>query len=182
MELLAAHDSQSRMARDLPASNPAPGLLTYFTPSGIAVHDRAQGTTLLDLTLSGVGREAAVAPTVAGRLSSHGSRIEIRRPGLVEWYVESVAGLEHGFTLVSRPWGAGALVLELSCRGATASLRESELEFATPTGRRLSYGRLTATDARGRVLETHFEIVSGQAVQLRVDDSGANYPIQIARS
>jgi hypothetical protein len=179
----ATRESLARPAAlDLTAFNPAPRLLTYFKPSGIAVRDRVDGTELLDLTLSGVGREQAVAPMTAGNLSSRGSRIEIQRPGLVEWYVDSAAGLEQGFTVLRRPRGAGELVLELSYRGAAASLRESGLEFATPTGRRLSYGRLTAMDAQGRVLETRFEIVSAQAVQLRVDDGGANYPIVIVRS
>lgn len=171
-----------RAERALAASNSAPRLLTYFKPSGIAVHDRKDGTELLDLALSGVGREQSLAPITAGSLSSRGSRIEIQRPGLVEWYVDSAAGLEQGFTVVRRPRGAGELVLELSCRGAAASLRDSGLEFATPTGRRLSYGTLTAVDARGRVLETRFEVVSAQAVRLRVDDDGANYPIEIVRS
>jgi hypothetical protein len=153
-----------------------------FHPSGIAVRDRVAGTESLDLTLSGVGREAAVAPVIAGSLSSRGPRIEIKRPGLVEWYVDSARGLEQGFTQLSRPRGAGEVVLELSYRGAAASLSELGLEFATPAGRRLSYGRLTAMDAQGRVLDTRFEIAPGQTVQIRVDDGGADYPIVIVRT
>jgi hypothetical protein len=91
-------------AGELQAPNRAHALRTVFTPEGIRVRDRdAAGGELLALQLSGVGRGAALAPVTQGAVTSDGARVEIARPGVVEWFENSPAGLEQGFTLERRP-------------------------------------------------------------------------------
>jgi hypothetical protein len=169
----------SENGRALQARNPAHRLRTYFTSSGISVHDRFAGDQLIDLRLSGIGRGEALTAVADGEVVSEGTRVEIRRPGIVEWYVNSPAGPEHGFTVPAPPEGEGKLGLELALRGATPSVRGDALIFTTPTGRNLSYGSLTAVGARRRHLSSRFEVLPTGAVRVSVDDEGAVYPVVI---
>jgi hypothetical protein len=172
----------SENGQGLQAPNRAHDLRTYFDPNGIRVYDRtaAESRELLRLSLAGVGRgEAITAAPFGDQVVAHESRVEIRRPGIVEWFENSPAGLEQGFTLDARPAGEGPLALVLSLRGATASRRADALVIRSDGGRELSYGRLSALDARGRSLPSHFELASATAVRLSVDDRGATYPVVI---
>ena len=140
---LEYHASRSRVG--LQAPNRAQNLRTYFEASGIRIHDRTAQSApeLLSLSLSGMGRGDGLAEIEPGEVISTGARVEIRRAGLVEWYLNSSSGLEQGFTLAERPTGEGPLVLELELRGATAAPGDGALTFASASGRRLHYGGRT---------------------------------------
>jgi hypothetical protein len=171
--------SQSR--RGLQAPNRAQNLRTYFEPSGIRVHDRtaAGSPELLSLELAAIGRGEDLSPVAPGDLASEGARVEIRRPGLVEWYENSPAGLEQGFTLAERPKGEGLLALELTVERARASLSGEGAVLATPTGRRLAYTRLAALDAAGRELTARLEVPDAGRLRIVLDDGDARYPVTI---
>jgi hypothetical protein len=163
----------------LQAPNRVHRLRTYFTPNGIAVEDRHASAKLFELELAGFGRGARLQPVAAGSVASDGARVEIRRPGLIEWYENSTAGLEQGFTLETPPAGEGVLSLELRLRGASASAHGEDLVFATSAGRHLSYAKFVAKDAHGRPLPARFELASAQRIRLVVDDVAAAYPIDL---
>jgi len=165
----------------LQAPNRAHNLRTYFSPTGIRVHDRvhAGSPELLSLNLAGIGRGETPAPVQPGEVTSDGARVEIKRPGTIEWYQNSPAGLEHGVTLTKRPAGEGPLVVEHLVRGARASLSGEEVRFTTPTGRQLSYAKLAAFDARGHVLDAHIALPEPSRLQWVVNDANAVYPIVI---
>jgi hypothetical protein len=165
----------------LQAPNRAHGLRTWFEPTGIRVHARtaAGSPALVALRLAGVGRADSLAAVAAGQVTSAESRVEIRRPNLVEWYVNAPAGLEQGFTLDERPRGEGALVFELAVSQARASLRGDVVVLATEAGRRLRYGALAARDASGRELAARFEVAAADRIRLVVDDAGAAYPVVV---
>jgi len=170
----------SRNAQGLQAPNRAHGLRTYFSGSGIQVQTRdAASRDLAQLKLHGVGREGGLAPVPEGIVSGRGARVEIRRPGLLEWYENSPQGLEQGFTLLRRPEGEGALVLELDVGAASASLRGGQVWLTAPTGRRLAYGKLAVTDAGGRALSARLELASAGRVRILVKDAEAAYPVVI---
>ncbi|MBW2542445.1 MAG: FG-GAP repeat protein [Deltaproteobacteria bacterium] len=165
----------------LQAPNREHNLRTYFGPTGIRVHDRTRSDApeLLELNLVGVGRGETPARIGPGEVTSEGGRVEIVRPGLIEWYENSPAGLEQGVTLMEQPAGEGPLVVELLVRGARASLGDAQVTFATPTGRKLNYAKLVVLDARGRTLDSHFEVPEHSRLRLVVDDDGAAYPVVI---
>jgi hypothetical protein len=165
----------------LQAPNRAHNLRTYFAPTGIRVHDRTRSGSpeLLALNVAGVGRGETLARIGPGEVTSDGARVEIKRPGLIEWYENSPAGLEQGVTLSERPAGDGPLVVELLVRGAHASLRGERVSFETSTGRQLSYAKLAALDARGQALEAHFELPERSRLRLVVADDEAVYPLVI---
>jgi hypothetical protein len=171
----------SRNRMGLQAPNRAHNLRTYFDGSGIRVHDRtaAGSPELLSLGLAGIGRGQRLAAVEPGEVSSEGARVEIHRPGLVEWYANSPEGLEQGFAVAERPEGEGALVLELGVKGAQASLRGERVIFDTGPGRRLSYARLAAVDAEGRALAARIAVPEASRVRLVVEDGEAVYPLEI---
>ena len=169
---------------DRQAPNRVHDLRTYFDPTGIRVHDRtAKGSPeLLLLSLAGVGRGESLANVAPGEVVvAEPNRVEIRRAGLVEWYENSSAGLEQGFTLAERPDGEGQLAVEVALAGARASLLGDAVVFETDSPRRkLRYGELVVVDAGDRKLAAHFELRGeGSRVRIVVDDDAAAYPIVI---
>jgi hypothetical protein len=171
----------SENGEGLQAPNRRHNLRTYFEPSGIRVHDRsaAGSPELLGLSLVGLGRGEVLVPVAPGELTSDGARVEIHRPELVEWYENTPAGLEQGFTLSKRPDGKGTLALELAVAHASASLCGEKVILATSAGRRLAYGKLEVIDASGTSVAAHFEVPNPGRVQLIVADAGARYPLTI---
>ena len=179
--LAAAEYNPSRNAKGLQAPNRAHNLRAYFGSKGIRLYDRTAvgGPELAGLSLVGTGRGAALAPVAAGTVAQVGKRVEIRRPGIVEWYENTPRGLEQGFTLAARVKGHGSLVLELSVEHARARLNGKSIELATDSGRQLRYGKLIAKDATGRILASRLEAPSPDRLRLVVDDTGASYPVVI---
>jgi hypothetical protein len=168
-------------AEGLQAPNRAHDLRTYFDPAGIRVVGRsADGAPeLLSLRLAGVGRGLRSRAVAPGTLRVEGARVELHRPGLVEWYVNSRDGLEHGFDLAERLPGQAPLRLELRLLRARAALTGRRISIETDAGRRLFYGKLAVFDARGAALPAHFEVPEPQRVSIVVDDRRARYPITI---
>jgi hypothetical protein len=163
------------------APNRAHSLRCYFDATGVRIHDRTgNASPLVQLSLIRLGRAGRLAALAPGADAvAHGERVEIRRPGIVEWYVNSPAGLEQGFTLSQRPKGEGELVLELAVAGARASQRGDAIAFQTAAGRTLDYGALTAVDAAGRKLAARFELARADRLRIAVDDRNALYPVAI---
>src|SRR5882672_1698152 len=95
-EQIAAREYRASANGDvLQAPNRAHNLRTYFANTGIRVHDRtASGSPeLLQMSLVGLGRGDSLAAVEPGESPvALDSRVEIRRPGLVEWYINSKAG------------------------------------------------------------------------------------------
>ncbi|MBL8804096.1 MAG: hypothetical protein JNN27_18980 [Planctomycetes bacterium] len=102
---------------------------------------------------------------------------------LTEWYVNDQRGLEHGFTLDSRPSGAlGELALELSIRGdlrPIVSHNGRDVRFVDASGGAvLTYAGLTVFDAERTPLTAGWSLV-GERLLLRVADQNACYPLTI---
>jgi hypothetical protein len=175
-EYAASHNREG-----LQAPNRAQAFRTYFRPTGIEIVDRVALTSpeLVRVELWGVGRGEALERVGSGEVASGAERVEIRRPGLVEWYVNTAGGLEQGFTFEARPAGAEPLVLELALGGAEARLDGQELRIAAATGRELRYGGLRAVDSRGTLLPAHLAAASPTRIRLVVDDTAAAYPLTI---
>jgi trimeric autotransporter adhesin len=161
------------------ARNPRQRLRADFSRAGVSVRS---GQALLGLRLSGYGYGdslrgfAAVAPTASANrvLYHHGS--------LNEWYANGPLGLEQGFTLAARPAGerVGSLTLALSLSGNARGVLSGGSGGVTFSyrGSSLSYRGLVATDAHGRTLPAWLEL-HGRELLLRVDDTGARYPLRV---
>ena len=176
----------SETSEGLQAPNREHGLRSYFGPMGVRLHDRtAVGSPrLLGLELARIGRGEVVVPVAPGEVAHREGRVEITREklGVVEWFENTEAGLEQGFTLeypLAESAFGGALVLELAISGAKAALRGEHVLLATGVGRTLEYGKLVTEDANGRRLASHFEVPESDRILLVVDDRDASYPIVI---
>ena len=171
------------------APNRAQNLRTYFTPAGIRLVRRTESVPSWQwsLCLTGYGRRGQVNPVVQADLVVSENRIEYRRGGVVEWYVNDEKGIEQGFTLAGPPESDGEkskskIVLEMTVAGELEARMSKDggiLTFVTAKGEEvLNYGALTAKDDVGRELPSRISL-SGDRITLEIDASGARYPVTI---
>ena len=179
---------------DLPAAYHAPNrahnLRTYFSPTGIRAIPRIEGRTYweFDLRLIGYGYEGAVQPVASASLTAQGNRVEYRRAGLKEWYVNDEQGLEQGFDITAPPVrsrerdGTEYLVLELELTGdLSPSLADGgrTIELATEGGLPvLRYGGLSVEDAAGSPLPAYL-VLGPSKISILIDDRTAIYPVVV---
>ncbi len=165
--------------KGLQAPNRAHGLRTYFDATGARVVDREDDATgLARLRTVGVGRDE-LRPVSPGEVVADGSRVEVRRPGLVEWYENSERGLEQGWTIAEPPDGDGPLAIEVDFGDATVRVDANIATVVSPNRGRLDYGGLAASDAGGSTLAVRMESVSSSRVRIVVVDADARYPLTV---
>ena len=126
------------------------------------------------MKLRSVGYGERLIGVSAARLTTSGSRIEYRRSlvgndsaagAITEWYVNTAAGLEQGFTLESAPGERRdgerlrvVLALEGDLRAQAVDDGQA-LEFKDDAGQRvLRYDHLVVRDAGGRELEARMAV------------------------
>ena len=162
------------------ATNPAQFLSSSFSSSGVSV---SSGATRVALSLRGVGYGSSLTAVSDVAPSVHGNRVLYARAGLSEWYVNGPLGLEQGFTVPAPPAAhrAGPLTLSMALSGnARASLAPDlqSITFSHAGAPSLGYSGLLATDARGHRLHSWLGLDGGRLL-LRVDTSGARFPLRI---
>jgi hypothetical protein len=129
----------------------------------------------------GYGEALHELPCAPPRASAN--RVEYDRGSLIEWYVNTPLGIEQGFTVAKRPsvHAAGPLTVALTLSGALTPELDKEartLKLSSNGTAKIRYSGLTAVDAAGRHLRSWLEL-AGRELRLRVDDSGAQYPVTI---
>jgi hypothetical protein len=170
----------SNSADALQAPNRRHDFRTWFERDGIRVVERgAMARELVSLRLAGIGRGAALHSLGEGELSNAGSRVELRREGVVEWFSNSPAGLEHGFEIAEAPKGDGALAIELRVADARALLDGAAVKLRSESGRELRYANLAVVDATGRALASRFSVPDAARIRMEIADAGATYPIMV---
>ena len=129
-----------------------------------------------------MGRGAKLEALAPARPKATANRIDYQRTALTEWYVNGPLGLEQGFTFESPPGHATGevLTLALDLGGELGASPASEgMTFLRPDGTAaFCYRGLAAWDASGRTLPAWWQQV-GKEIRLRVDDTGADYPLTI---
>ncbi|MBL8694734.1 MAG: integrin [Planctomycetes bacterium] len=116
---------------------------------------------------------------------STGGRVSREWDGrITEWYINDTRGLEHGYTVASRPMEAREpLTLDLSIRGGLRPMVSGDGRHVVFTdaqgGSILHYNNLTVLDASGATVPARWYPLGDQALRLRVDDSVASYPLTI---
>jgi len=179
-------ERKARTVTTYVASSRAQGMRFSFTSSGVLVCGASSGEPWnlgMSLKSWGYGNEArSVRPA---RLAVSGDRIEYRRGPLTEWYSNSRAGLEQGFTVRARPAAGrrnGTLRLGLTLSGDLVPLLAGEggsLLLVRAGGNRvLRFAGLTAFDATGRSLPSRMELRERE-LALLVDDTAALYPVTV---
>jgi len=172
-------------------SNPANAFRATFTPSETRVassgggHDRE-----LVIKLIGCGYGSSLQTAPDGTLGANQNRVENRRGGLVEWFVNTAEGIEHGFDLAAPPSisragsraGDEALRVRMEIGGDWRPRLDAARQTVTFIGASgdaaLTYNKLRVYDARKREAPAHFEI-EGNRLAIVVDDRAAEYPLTI---
>ena len=155
-------------------------LRASFARSGLAV---SSGALHVGLALRAAGFGATLRPLAPVAPRASANRVTYAHAGLQQWYLNGPAGLEQGFTLARAPSGTqakGPLTLAIALSGdARASLRAGGQAIELAHGRSsLRYGGLEVSDANGRALRSWLALAGGE-VLLRVDATGARYPLRI---
>ena len=170
------------------APNRAQELRSRVDRDGLEVFAREIGASgagapwKLRIGTAAFGRAGDVWPVENRAVSVDGERAELDHGDLTEWFVNDERGIEHGWTIARRPPGIEPLVIELAIEG-DLSLRLDEGGrsgvFVDAAGEpRARYTKLVAWDASGAKLRAWMR--PGPAgVEVRVDDSGAVYPITV---
>ena len=170
------------------AHNPATGLIANFDRRGFEVRpESGRWSWGLELTSYGVG---AMQRPIKGKAAA--VRTEARRvtydwdKNLEEWYQNDAQGLEHGFTIQSRPETDSqheSLTLRLRLRGGLRSVGEvvgRNIAFGNEKGDlQLSYSNLRVVDALGHQLDAWFEEDCEETFRIVVEDVEAIYPVTI---
>ena len=165
------------------ARHPGMGWTTDFDGRGFTTTPQS-GDWRWGLELVAYGRPGALA-SVAQPVSVHaeGGRVSYDWDAqLTEWFVNDTRGLEHGYTVHSRPSGGGALTLDLAVRGdldPRISSNGRDVAFVDDAGdRALDYAGLIVLDADGVALHAGFT-PGPDGLRLTVDDATARYPLLI---
>jgi hypothetical protein len=171
------------------AANPRQQLRTWFGASGIEFASglktpEGQTPWFVHLSLQSVSRKLSSASIESRSVRAQGNRVEIHTPSsdLVEWYENTPAGVEQGFTLQHPPEGSGPIRIQLAlspnARLAPHPNGES-LQIQSESGEPLlACSQLKAWDANGLPLDAQMSIDTSGLV-LQVQDSHAAYPITI---
>ena len=100
-----------------------------------------------------------------GTVTMEDRTVRFTRPGLLEEYTVSKDGVRQDFVVLKRPEGAGELVVELAVTGSKAEQAAFGTQLALEhSGRKIAYGRLRSTDATGKELNAHFEVLRNAGV------------------
>ncbi len=181
---LGAHDSAYAARAGAPAAitaaNPAQRLSTRFEASGVSVR---AAHARLSLRAAAIGTGADLRALAPAQPRARGNRVVYQRANVTEWYANGPLGLEQGFTVPRAPASTdpGPLTIALAVGGGTRpELAPGGRSVTFYSGARtaLTYGDLSATDARGRSLGTSMAVERGRLL-LRIDAPHAAYPINI---
>jgi hypothetical protein len=159
--------------------NPVHNLRMHFRPD-VVTATRTDKAWHFAYRLRALGREAVMHAVQPARPELRDGRLEYRRGALVEWYVNTVLGIEQGMDLATRPAGAGRLIVEADISGGfvgEATATQDSVVFEGH-GTRLAYKKLIVNDATGRQLESSM-MIQGSRLRLVIDDSAARYPLTI---
>ena len=168
------------------ARNPRQGWSIRFDGRGFTVRpDDGDWTWGLELVSFGVEGAQQAIDGKAAILAKHGRVSYGWRPELEEWFVNDQHGLEHGWTLMQRPKGAGErLELELAVRGGLRPEVEgsdgSAVRFVDEAGAAVvRYAGLKAWDADGKALSSRMTASAEGRLTISVDDREARFPVTI---
>jgi hypothetical protein len=166
------------------ARNPGQQWSTLFDGRGCTTTPDAGGWSW-GLELVGYGWGAQLHGVERPRgVTAEGGRVAYAwDEALTEWYVNDRRGLEHGYTVQTRPKHAsGSLAVVLAIRGglvAAVAGDGRDVRFVDAAGGDVvHYAGLEVFDADGARLEARWESPAGE-LRLAVDDRRARYPLTI---
>ncbi|HWP32679.1 MAG TPA: integrin alpha, partial [Solirubrobacterales bacterium] len=158
---------------------------TSFKERGIELQPREGDASLawrFGWETTRFGRPGALLAVEVARPEPDGFRVTYRRGELDEWYENSSAGLEQGFTVHASPAGEGPLCIA----GRLSGQLQAELAPADDAidllddhrARVLRYGELHVWDVAGHEVPARLSL-DGEELAILVEDDGAAYPLTV---
>jgi hypothetical protein len=177
-------DDACRAEKRWSADNPGQGLNTTFDERGFTTQPDATSWSW-GLELRGYGWDITTFVDAPCATSTDGDRLaRVWDERLTEWHVNDARGLEHDFTVASRPSSAKApLSVELSIRGGLQPVVSPDgrsVAFTDAQGSTtLNYSGLTVFDNDGKTVPAKWCSTGNNRLRLQVDDAAAHYPLTI---
>ncbi|GJM14863.1 MAG: hypothetical protein DHS20C13_01900 [Thermodesulfobacteriota bacterium] len=165
------------------ANTPRHGLETRFEKNSATFKS---GSDSFELSLDALGRGDQLNPvaSVSG-VKAIDNRLEYIRGDVTEWYVNSLLGMEQGFTLSQRPEGKSEqvnILLGLNTEGdlnAKDSENGKSIIFTDSSDNEvMSYSKLYVYDAEGKELESTMKL-SDKGIVIAFNDTEATYPVVV---
>ena len=186
----AIHADQYHWSTEGKTTNPAQGWDVRFDQNGMLVAPLDDDNWQWGLKLTGYGYENRDFQSLQdfGSLATDQNTLTYSwDQNISEWWVNTPAGLEQGFTLQERPPASGAtkqttLVVEMAVTGTLTPFQVGEtIHFQNAAGETiLTYDKLLVTDAGGNIIPAQLHIhPSASNIQILVEDQNAVYPLII---
>lgn len=180
---LGRHDPKfwlKRTSHGFEARNFSSDLRTSFRWDGVRLQYR---NLTWGIAFEGYGRGDDIHSCSRAVLHAKQNRIEYHRGALTEWYVNSPAGLEQGFTIAGPADGPTdhpvSLIFKVSGNAQGSVHKDGKgLTLTVPQGGTLRYAGLKAHDATGKPLMAWLDL-QGSVLRLNVADQGARYPVTV---
>ncbi len=177
------------------ANNPRQAFAAYFAKDGVHLVSKAENNkwrVQMNLTGYGYGDDIAEVEQTETNVQKDKSRIEITKSAtvqspkskIVEWYENSLGGLEQGWTINERASNVQnaelKLVLELGGDlKAKLAADNQAINFVDEKGEPiLRYDKLKSWDADGKELTSRMDL-NGNQLSIVVDDTEAKYPVTV---
>ena len=164
------------------AANPSQQIVARFSDYGAELSSGLQGKWGVNVRATYYRRgedrqslDGAIKPTASG------SRVEYDRGELIEWFDNRPSGIEHGFTVLHKPFEQGSSELEvgISLAGLKTKSYQGGVQLVSEMGGNvMAYDKLLVWDANGKKLPASMK-ASAQGASILVADAGAVYPITI---
>ena len=159
--------------------NPSHDLKIFFAPEGPQI---TSSNKHWGISMTGIGYGDSVQPVSKAQLINDKGKMIYSRGDVSEWYLNSLWGVEQGFTVRKPPLGNrnNSLVVELALLGELhPGLNSNSLILSDDSGKSIiEYTGLQVVDAAGKLLPSRLAL-SGRTLSILVDDGNANYPVTI---
>ena len=182
------HDFRfSKTAGGFEVVNPIYWIQAAFSPNDVVI-TREDHDWVWTYRLSAVGRQKTLlpvkpaSPEVAGcRAKDCLSRLEYVRGPIIEWYQNTLLGIEQGFVINQAPTGDGPLLIVGETSGnVTPVIRDAgqTIQYLKDDEHAFTYSTLFVVDALGQSIPVMADLDQDQLI-LVIDDSEATYPLHV---
>ena len=168
-------------------ANPPAGVTVDFTAEQVLARP-LEGDWEVAWSVVSSGRAGAMTPLpdvapVPGDCggSPCAGRLEYRRDGALEWYENTLHGVQQGFELLARPAGDGPFIIRMAVTTALApSLRDEGRSVVWSSAGALAFvlGDLKVLDSAGANVSARFRL-RADGVDIVIEDADAQWPLSV---
>ena len=164
----------------LQAPNRALGIRSYFDADGLrAVRRDAAEADQFRWQPQSLARGAIQQPIVAGVVSVYEGHVELHQDAVTQTFDNASEGLRAALRIDEAPQGTAALELSVNLGNArTSGGGKGSVQLVAGDGGTFQ-STIVVHDAEGRELPLTIQSPTAGRLKLRVDDSGAAYPITV---